>query len=72
MCSLTFREEHKLQKFENKALRRIFGPETDEGSEKFRISHNEAMMSWTCDWGWGRQRMCNKFWWMNLLENVQL
>ena len=28
-CSLTLREEHRLRVFENKVLRRIFGPRTD-------------------------------------------
>jgi hypothetical protein len=34
--SLTLREEHRLRVFENKVLRRIFGPKTDEvtGDEK--------------------------------------
>jgi hypothetical protein len=29
-CSLTLREEHRLRLFENRVLRRIFGPERDE------------------------------------------
>jgi hypothetical protein len=28
--SLTFREEHRLRGFENRVLRRIFGPKRDE------------------------------------------
>jgi hypothetical protein len=28
--SLTFREEHRLRMFENRVLRRIFGPKTDD------------------------------------------
>jgi hypothetical protein len=28
--SLTLREEHRLRVFENRVLRRIFGPERDE------------------------------------------
>jgi hypothetical protein len=28
--SLTLREEHRLRVFENRMLRRIFGPKTDE------------------------------------------
>jgi hypothetical protein len=28
--SLTLREEHKLRVFENRVLRRIFGPKSDE------------------------------------------
>jgi hypothetical protein len=30
MLSLTLREEHRLRVFENRALRRIFGPKRDE------------------------------------------
>jgi hypothetical protein len=29
-CSLTLKEEHRLGAFENRVLRRIFGPKTDE------------------------------------------
>jgi hypothetical protein len=29
-CSLTLKEEHRLTVFENKVLRRIFGPRRDE------------------------------------------
>jgi hypothetical protein len=29
-CSLTLREENRLRVFENKVLRRIFGPKRDE------------------------------------------
>jgi hypothetical protein len=29
-CSLTLREEHRLMVFENRVLRRIFGPKRDE------------------------------------------
>jgi hypothetical protein len=28
--SLTLREEHRLSVFENRALRRVFGPKSDE------------------------------------------
>jgi hypothetical protein len=31
--SLTLREEHRLRVFENKVLRRIFGPKRDEVTE---------------------------------------
>jgi hypothetical protein len=30
--SLTLREEHRLRVFENRMLRRIFGPKRDEGT----------------------------------------
>jgi hypothetical protein len=33
--SLTLREEHRLRVFENRVLRRIFGPKRDEVTEGF-------------------------------------
>jgi hypothetical protein len=39
--SLTLGEEHRLRVFENKALRRIFGPKTDEVTGGWRKLHNE-------------------------------
>jgi hypothetical protein len=40
--SLTLREEHRLRVFENRVLRRIFGPKSDEVSRECRRKlHNE-------------------------------
>jgi hypothetical protein len=39
--SLTFREEHILRVFENRVLRRIFGPKRDEVTGEWRKLHNE-------------------------------
>jgi hypothetical protein len=39
--SLTLREEHRLWVFENRVLRRIFGPKKDEVTGKCRKLHNE-------------------------------
>jgi hypothetical protein len=39
--SLTLREEHRLKVFENKVLRRIFGPKGDEVTGGWRKLHNE-------------------------------
>jgi hypothetical protein len=38
--SLTLREEHKLKVFENRVLRRIFGPKRDEMVGSWRKLHN--------------------------------
>jgi len=38
---LTLREEHRLSVFENRVLRRIFGPERDEVTGDWRKPHNE-------------------------------
>jgi hypothetical protein len=39
--SLTLREEHRLGLFENRVLRRIFGPKRDEVTGESRKLHNE-------------------------------
>jgi hypothetical protein len=38
--SLTLREEHRLRVFENRVLRRIFGPERDELTGEWRKLHS--------------------------------
>jgi hypothetical protein len=38
--SLTLREEHRLRVFENRMLRRIFGPKRDEVTGEWRKLHN--------------------------------
>jgi hypothetical protein len=42
-CSLTLREEHRLRVFENRVLRRIFGPKRDEVTGEWRKLHNEEL-----------------------------
>jgi hypothetical protein len=41
--SLTGREEHKLRVFENRVLRRIFGPKRDRVTGRWRKLHNEEL-----------------------------
>jgi len=41
--SLTLREERKLRVFENRVLRRIFGPRRDEVKGEWRRLHNEEL-----------------------------
>jgi hypothetical protein len=41
--SLTLREEHGLRVFENRVLRRIFGPKRDEVTVDRRKLHNEEL-----------------------------
>jgi hypothetical protein len=41
--SLTLREEHRLGVFENRVLRRIFGPRRDEVTGEWRKLHNEEL-----------------------------
>jgi hypothetical protein len=38
--SLTLSEEHRLRVFENRVLRRIFGPKRYEVTEEWRKLHN--------------------------------
>jgi hypothetical protein len=40
---LTLREEHRLRVFENRVLRRIFGPKRDEVTGGWRGLHNEEL-----------------------------
>jgi hypothetical protein len=39
-CSLTLREKHILKVFENRVLRRIFGPKRDEVTGEWKKLHN--------------------------------
>jgi hypothetical protein len=41
--SLTRREEHRLRVFENRVLRRIFGPKRDEVMGEWRKLHSEEL-----------------------------
>ena len=41
--SLTVREEHRLRVFENRVLRRIFGPKRDKITGEWRKLHNEEL-----------------------------
>jgi hypothetical protein len=42
-CSLTLREGHRLRAFENRVLRRIFGPKRDEVTGEWRKLHSEEL-----------------------------
>jgi hypothetical protein len=41
--SLTLRDEHRLRVFENRVLRRIFGPKRDEVMGEWRKLHNKEL-----------------------------
>ena len=41
--SLTLREERRLKVFENRMLRRIFGPKRDKVRREWRKLHNEEV-----------------------------
>jgi len=46
--SLTLREERRLEVFENRVLRRIFGPKRDEVTREWRKLHNEELDDLYC------------------------
>ena len=41
--SLTLREEHRLRVFENRVLRRIFGPKRERVTGEWRKLHNKEL-----------------------------
>jgi hypothetical protein len=43
--SVTLREEHRLRVFENRVLRRIFGPKRDEVTGEWRKLHNGELFN---------------------------
>ena len=46
--SLTLREERSQRVFENRVLRRIFGPKSDEVTGEWRELHNEELNDLYC------------------------
>jgi hypothetical protein len=50
VCPLTLREEHSLRPFENRVLRRIFGPKRDEVTGRWRKLRNEELMELSPWW----------------------
>jgi hypothetical protein len=45
---MTLREERRLRVFENRVLRRIFGPKRDEVTGEWRKLHNEELRDLYC------------------------
>ena len=46
--TLTLREEHRLRVFENRVLRRIFGPKRVEVTGEWKKLHNEELNDLYC------------------------
>jgi len=46
--SLTLKEERRLRVFENRVLRRVFGPKRDEVTREWRKLHNEKLSDLYC------------------------
>jgi hypothetical protein len=42
------REEHRLRVFENRVLRRVFGPKRDQETGEWRELHNEELNDLYC------------------------
>jgi hypothetical protein len=40
---MTLKEEHRLRVFDNRVLRRVFGPKRDEVAGEWRKLHNEEL-----------------------------
>jgi hypothetical protein len=62
------REEHRLRVFENRVLRRIFGPKRDEVTGEWRKLHNEELHNLYSSPDIirlvkGEERKCTRFWW---------
>jgi hypothetical protein len=49
--SLTLREKRRLSVFENRVLRRVFGPKRDEVTGEWRKLHNEELLTQYCAGG---------------------
>jgi hypothetical protein len=47
-CSLTLKEEHMVNMFQGKVLRRIFGPKRDEVTGGWGEIHNENLNDLYC------------------------
>jgi hypothetical protein len=54
--SLTLKEEHRLRLFENRVLRRIFGPKRDEVTTGWTKRHNEELHNCTLRQGMTKSR----------------
>jgi len=51
--SLTYREDCRLRVFENRVLRRVFGPKRDEVTGEWRRLHYEELNDLYCSPGSG-------------------
>jgi hypothetical protein len=82
--SLTLRDKHRLRMFENRVLRRIFGPKRNEVTGEWRKLDNEELRdlysspiiiriikSRRMRWaghGWGRRGTRIGYWWESQME----
>jgi len=68
--SLTLREERKLRVFENRVLKRIFGPRRDEVTGEWRRLHNEELNDLYCSPNIVRVIKSRRMRWAGLVARV--
>jgi hypothetical protein len=68
--SLALREKHRLRVFENRVLRRIFGPKRDEVIEGWRKLHNEELHNLYCSPSIIRLTMSKRMGWAGHLARM--
>jgi hypothetical protein len=61
--SLTLREEHSLRVFENRVLRKIFGPKRDDVTGEWRKLHTEELHNLYSSSNFIRQIKSRRMWW---------
>jgi hypothetical protein len=68
--SLTLRKEHRLGVFENRVLRRIFGPKMDEVTGEWRKLHIEELHNLYSSPDIIRQVKSRRMWWVEHLARM--
>jgi hypothetical protein len=61
--SVTLREEHRLRAFENRVMRRIFGPKRDEVTGEWRKLHNKELHNLYSSPDIIKQVKSRRLWW---------
>jgi hypothetical protein len=69
--SHTLTEEHRVTVFENGVLRRIFGPNWDEVTEKWRKFHNEELHILYSSLNFNRQIKSRRMWWAGHVARME-
>jgi hypothetical protein len=68
--SLTLREERRMRVFENRVLRRIFGPKKDEVTEEWRNLNNEELNALYCSPNIVRVIQSRRMRWVGHIERM--
>jgi hypothetical protein len=67
---LTLREEHRLRVFENRVLRRIFGPQRDEVTGEWRKLHIWELHNLYSSPDINRQVRSRRMWWVEQVAHM--